>query len=491
MGGWSLEAAEAVCAGTGDREVDVLEGLQSLLGKSLLRPVEGGDGEPRFGMLGTIREYALERLEASGEAEEVRQQHARYYLALAETAEPELRGPQQVAWLARLEEEHDNLRAVLAWALERGEGETGLRLGGAVGQFWSLRGHLREGRRWLDTLLTGSGGLPPLVRTKALRQAGILASRQGDHGRARTLYEEELRLEQGLGREERIADALLRLGIVAGKQGDYGRARTLLEESRAVWRDLGEQPPGGLLLNLGKLTSLQGEAERARALYEASLTRFRDVGSREGIAISLNNLADIALVQGDYVRARALAQESLAIHGELGNKSGIAANLEGVAEVAGAQGQAASAARLWGAAEVLREAIGEPLPPSDRVRHDRDRAAVRAQLGEAAWAAAWAAGRAMPLERAIEHALAPMTPSPATPPEASAQGQVSALLSRREQEVAALIARGLTNRQIAAALIIGERTVDTHVANILRKLDLATRAQVAAWAVEQRLQTGG
>jgi predicted ATPase/Tfp pilus assembly protein PilF len=450
VGGCRREAVEAVCKLEGEIGRDVEEGLESLVDKSLLQEVMV-EGAPRFTMLETIREYALERLIESGDAELLQQQHARYFVTLAEMAEPELSGPQQTGWLERLEQEHDNLRAVLIWALEGGDATLGVRLAGALVRFWQTRGHLSEGRRWFDALLSNNNGtLPVSLRAKALNHLGWLASYQGDYPAARPILEESLALWRTLENQAGIALALNNLGNVAMYQGDSDRAKMLFEESLALRRKLGDMLGiASSLNNLGNVASDQGDYERAIALHEESLALRREHGDKWLIAVSLNNLGLIALYQGNYgrmitlleeslalfrelgdqdaaafslgnlgfaalyqnnyERAKLLFEESLAIFGEVGDKEGIANGLEGLAGVAAVQGQAERAARLWGAAEALRDAIGAPLPPADRIRYQPYLTAASTSLGRAAFAAAWAEGQVMPLEQAVAYALSEST----------------------------------------------------------------------------------
>jgi predicted ATPase/Tfp pilus assembly protein PilF len=444
VGGRTLEAIEAVCNPQGD--LDVLEGMESLVEKNLLRQEEGVGGEPRLVMLETIHEYARERLEASGEAEEVRRRHAEYFVALAEAAAPELTGPQQGAWLQRLEAEHDNLRAALAWSRQQAAWEVGLRLGGALWRFWFMHGHLSEGRRWLEVVLGGSGAAPAPARATALHGAGVLAERQGDYGRATALHAEALALRRELGDRGGIAGSLNNLGIVAHDQGDYGRATALYEEALALHRELGDTSGiASSLNNLGLVAWQQGDYGRAAALHEEALALRRELGDKSGIASSLNNLAVVAQEQGDYGRATALYEESLALMRELGdtwrialalnnlgevayeqgnygravalyaesltlcraigNKYVAASCLEGLAAVACAQGQPERGARLVGVAAALRAALSMPLAPNERAAQERTVAAARAALGEDAFAAAWAKGQTLPLEQAIAYAL--------------------------------------------------------------------------------------
>ena len=403
-GGCPLEAVEAVGRGADTPEEDALAHVAELVDKSLLR--QEHDGALRFGMLETIREYGLEQLAASGEMEEVRRRHAAHYLALAEPAAPELTGPHQAEWLARLETEHDNLRAALSWGREQAEPEIGLRLGGALWRFWEMRGHLSEGRRWLDAVLGGSGDAPASARATALSGAGTLAFRQGDYGQATALHEEALALRRELGDKRGIASSLNDLGNVACDQGDYGRARALHEEALALRRELGDMRGiASSLNNLGNVAHDQGDYGRARALHEEALALSRELGDTWGIALSLNNLGHVAREQGDYARATALYAECLTLCRDIGDKYIATFCLEGLAATVCAQGQLRRAARLFGVAAATRHQIGLPLTPIERPRYERLVAAVRTQLDEETFAAAWAAGAALSLEQAIAEAL--------------------------------------------------------------------------------------
>ena len=237
-GGATLEAIEAVCDARGDLPADVLDGVSSLLDKSLLRQEEGAGGEPRFVMLETIHEFAQEKLEESGEAEAMKRAHAEYFLALAEEAEPMLWGPEDAAWLDRLEQEHDNMRAALSWAIEHEEAELALRLGGALRWFWYMEGYYGEGRRWLEAALGKDGGAAAEARARALEGVGWLASSQGDLDRAQAAAEEGLKLstEAGLG-DVVAADLQNVLGEAARQRGDYEWAEELLRRKPGA-------PPG-------------------------------------------------------------------------------------------------------------------------------------------------------------------------------------------------------------------------------------------------------
>ncbi|MBA2450600.1 MAG: tetratricopeptide repeat protein [Chloroflexi bacterium] len=446
VGGCTLETTEAVCSAAGELEIDVLEGVASLVDKSLLRQHEEGP-ESRFLMLETIREYALEQLERSGEAAATRRRHAEYYLALAEHAAPELHRAQQVAWLDRLDREHDNLRAALGWSRQSGEGELGLRLAGALGWFWSVRGYWTEGRGWLEAALAPAGpSRRARARADALWGAGLLAWHQGERAAARAQLEESLEIWRELGDPSGVAYTLGLLGLVSWSEGDETAGRLLFEESLAIRRDVGETWGVALALgvlgrmalhqgdyaaassrleesmtirhevgdkwviaqnlnSLGDLARLGGDYERARALYEESLALSRQLRTKATIASLLHNLGYVTSVQGDQRWAAALFEEALALFRELGDTPGMAECLAGLAGVAAAEGRLERAAQLFGAAEGVLDAAGARMSATNRADYARNLATARALLDEEGFAATWAEGRAMPLEQAVTYAL--------------------------------------------------------------------------------------
>ncbi|MGH2368930.1 MAG: tetratricopeptide repeat protein, partial [Chloroflexota bacterium] len=565
VGGCTIDAGDYVSGVAGslptnleletrNPELGVLEGLEGLVDKSLLHQDEGTDDEPRFRMLETVREYALEQVAASGELDAVRQAHASYFLALAERAEPQLYSPEQGVWLNRLEAEHGNLRAILRWSLERGDAVTALRLGGTLWRFWYVHGHLSEGRRWLEEALSAQdAGRSPAnpevqtagqvklqhhqsrmaIRANALNGAGVLAHYQGDFGTAaarcgeslslyrrlgdkagtaaalhglalvsrsggdyataRAMNDEALTLLRDLGDQWRIGFMLIYTGAVAWLQADYQSARVVLEESLGIWRSLGDQwGAANSLQMLGYVTLKLGDPESAQALCEEALAIFREFGDHRGMARALLGLGATASRLGNYVAAGTWHVESLTHSEKVGDRLFTAFCLVGLAGVAVAQGQPERAARLLGAEEALREAIGAPRAPTHAPDHRRFLAAAHAALGDSAFAAAFAAGRSLSFEAAVAEAMSAGEASPAAGPgAASSEDSPAAPLTAREQEVAKLIARGLTNKQIAAELIIAEGTADRHVSNILGKLDLTSRAQVAVWAVEHAQPPAG
>ncbi len=513
VGGCRLEAAEAVCSRQTLQDLNVLEGILSLVNKSLLQQEAEADGTPRFAMLETIREYALECLVASGEMDAMRQRHAAFFLALAEEAEPKLTGPEQKQWLDRLETEHDNLRAALRWLEESRTVEAGWQLGGALWRFWSMRGYLREGRERLAALLALAGEAVPserswAARAKALKAAGTLAAEQGDYAAARARYEESLAIRRELGDKLEIANLLSNLGIVARRQGNYAHARALYEESLALRRELGDKWGIATSLNaLGLLAHYLGDNAAARGFLEESLALRRELGDAWAIANSLSSLGDVVLDQGDYATARARLEESLAINQQLGDRSAIAYVLEEFAGLAAVQGQSDRTLRLAGAAAALREAIGSPLSPIDQAQLERRLAPARQALGEATAVAMWAEGQAIPLEQAVAYTLAETAepvaavppPAPAPPPVASVtdipapapdrklRGAYPAGLTSREVEVLRLVAQGLTYTQIAERLVISPRTVNHHLTAIYSKLGVSSRHNAMRFALDHDL----
>jgi predicted ATPase/DNA-binding XRE family transcriptional regulator len=363
-GGFALEATEAVGANQETNAEDVLELLGRLVEQSLVLAQPGEDsGEVRYSMLEPVHQYGLERLELSDEAEEARQRHAEYYLALAEQTEPELWGPRQVALLDRLEEEHDNLLAALRWARETGDVEIGLRLAGSLGWFWWTRGYLEEGRRWAEEFLeeNDASGHPVggIVRAKALHGMGQLAFGKGDLARAVELFEESLALYRESGDEGGVAIVMVQLGQIARTRGEHGRALALSDEGLALSRKLGDRMGAAIALNtLGCIERQRGDAESAMARHEESLALFMELGHDRAVAYTLTNLALAALEHGEFERALALHEESLALYQRLGDKTGMALVLVNLGDAAREQGDHGRAVALYDEALGLYRELG-------------------------------------------------------------------------------------------------------------------------------------
>lgn len=495
-GGFQREAAERVAGAS-------LTALASLVAKSLVRRTEGdrpaGTLFGRYDLHEMIRQYARERLIETGEFEAACREHMRFFLDLAETAEPKLRGAEQIAWLDRLERDHDNLRAALEWSFNRAgrsgdvsietrtqPGRESLRLAGALYMFWKRRAHWSEGRDWLGRALAVTADLPCAEeRAKALDAAVLLAAEQADtqpatrlaeenlalaresgdsssiarslntqgfllwkkkeFAAARASCEEALRLFRGLGDRSGAADALHNLGHVAINQGDYQAAQSFCGEAASIYRELGDNlgltdalgdlgllayllkdyaaarthleetlarfqeaasVPGTVsaLNRLGDLARLRGDYDEAGKLYSDSVALYRDMGDKDELPSLLHNQGYVALHCGDPSRALALFEQGLAMQVETGNQAGIAECLAGIAAVVAAQGEGGRGARLFGAAEALRESLGAAIWPANQIEYDRSLAQLRALLDEATFEVAWAEGRAMPTERAIAEA---------------------------------------------------------------------------------------
>jgi predicted ATPase/class 3 adenylate cyclase len=451
VGGCTLSAAEAVVGG-GEPDpsfdaVNVVDGMASLVDKSLLRQ-EDEAGEPRFRMLETIREYALERLAVAGEAERLQYTHAGEYLAFAEEADAGLLGGgHQAEWLDRLEADHDNLRAALAWFARRGPAESGLRLAAALRRFWRARGYITEGRQWTAELLAQPAARSRgLARARALHAAGFFTSQQGEYGEARALFEESLAifrelgdprgigwalvdlgyltryegnhaaaralLEESLapltevGETEGMAAALGNLGLVARDQGDAGGAERYLEQSLALWQRLDDRVGiGWALTGLAMAARAQGRLDVAAVRTEQSLAVWQELGDRQNRANVLSTAARLARDQGEYALARARLAESLAIFEDLGDRRGLAFALEGFAGLAADEAEPLRAHCLAAAAARLRRIVGAGAPPAWRADLERSLEAASRGLDAGAVEDASARGRAMTLPEALAFAL--------------------------------------------------------------------------------------
>jgi DNA-binding CsgD family transcriptional regulator len=453
-GGWTLEASEAVGFGEDVEEGEILDLLSGLVDKSLVVAEPTAGVGVRYRMLEPVRLYALEKLKQDGEVEEVRRRQATFFLALAEEAKTAFAGPEEVGWLHRLEAEHDNLRVALSWSLGNEDGVLSLRLAAALWWFWRGRGHIREGAGWLEEALGKADHAEPITRAGALYGLGFILDTQNDSDRAQACLEEALAIYEELGDRVRVADSLGTLGWNALIRGDPGEAKAFFEESLAAgWGLENRKDTPRILSGLALIASEEGDFERSRRLYEEALALYRTLGEAVGVAWVLSQLAYTELAQS---------------------------NLEGLAGVAGALGQHLRATRLWGAAEAMRT-VSRPWSSTERMLHETLLAAARSRLDEATWEAAFSEGKAMMLEEAVEYALSVDGEADAPKPDASESSSANEppiLLTRREEEIAALMARGLTNRQIACDLSISEHTAATHVRSILKKLGLQSRAQM-------------
>ncbi|MGC4043181.1 MAG: tetratricopeptide repeat protein [Armatimonas sp.] len=425
-GGWTLEAAEAVVGFDPIEDWEVLDLLTSLADKSLILSEETpGEQATRYRMLETIRQYAAECLSGSGEVGVVQERHMDFFVVLAEEAQTYLRGPDQIAWLNRLEIEHDNLRATLensAAEITAKAMLSGLRLSGLLWYFWYIRGYVSEGREHLARALARRQAIEQAAATmdladtalveaavpRALQAAGDLAFIQVDYGVAWSLLEEALTLYREIGSKPNIAHALMNLGGVAINQGDYSVARQLLVESLALCREIGDKSwTSNALTNLSNISYYQSDYSEAWSLMEEGLALYREIDDRHGTSNALMNLGYIATYQGNYGAARRLLEEALALYREFGNKLGIAITLDCMAKVCAlGEDNARQAAMLWAAENTLRQSIGVPRTPPDQKEQEVQMAQARATLNdEVAWTAAWSEGAALSWEQAVKLAL--------------------------------------------------------------------------------------
>jgi predicted ATPase/class 3 adenylate cyclase/DNA-binding CsgD family transcriptional regulator len=577
VGGCTLEAVESLVRALEDAPSEVLDTLASLVDKSLLLQASDEEEEPRFVMLETIREYGLEMLAAQGELERTRQAHAAYFLELAEEAEPGLEGPEQIRWLKRLERDHDNLHAAIAWLLDQGDArstvEQALRLGSALRDFWNFHGHATEGLALLEQALATQASIDPSLRSKALVTAGWLANNLANYARAEALGQEALALAREQGDPRGIAVALQQLGAsvlfrdlslarahieeslaMSRALGDsfatawsayilgillFGEddaaARSLFEESLALNRAMGtplrtagvlgafaehvrKSDPAHaralleeglalvqeadhanfitayLLIALGEVTLALGEITPAASLAEEGLGLCKELGDIIGMASALLLLGDVAAAQGDYHSARARYEESLALARECTPQHPqlLADCLVRLAEVITAQGEPGWAARLCGAAEAMRAAMGLLPAPEYPDRYERVVATARLQLGEQAFTAAWTQGRTMTLEQVILAPAPPTTPGIRTIDTSSPSSRKRAPtypdgLTAREVEVLRLVAQGHSDAEVAEQLFISPRTVNSHLTAIYGKIQVSSRSAATRYAVDQHL----
>jgi predicted ATPase len=451
-GGFTLEAAEAVCAGGDIAQEDVLDLLVRLVDKSLV----AGDQEEqttRYSLLETLRQYGQERLAASGETARLREQHGRYYLKWAEAIAPALREAQQTAWLARLARDYENVRTAVQWWAQSGDTDRWLRLAGALGRFWEVRGLWSEGRALLSAALAASAQSPAdpprqAARARALQALGALAFYQQEYAPARACLEESLALYRGVADAEGAARVLLYLGWMANDSGQPTEARALVEESLTLCRQCQDRlGTAWALARLGLVGLFTAEYAAAETALHESVTLSRRLGDRWGTAWALQqltmvsvlrdadaigtaeeyqresqaiwrelgdrrNLANslgarvfILLEQGDVASARPLMQEALTIQADLRDQWGIMHALLSYSVVAAIEGQPGRALRLEAAATALHEATGATFFGPIKALGDRALARLRQVLSEQEQTVAHAEGQAMTLEQAIAYAL--------------------------------------------------------------------------------------
>jgi predicted ATPase/DNA-binding NarL/FixJ family response regulator len=528
VGGFTLEAAQGVADTAGALDMNVLDRITSLVDQNLLKQVEQNNGEPRFDLLETIREYGLEQLAGSGEAEQVHRQHAEFFLTLAEAVEPELLSAKREAGLRRLNMEIDNLRTALTWCQAEPGGEMGLRLAAALAWFAHFANHATEARTWLVMALQQADAPTP-AHAKARWGAGLMAMIQADLGAAHTELETSIALWRQIGDRHGLARALRELTFVDLCQGNVSEAYRHGEESVALGRGAGSkwdlalslhnlayaligqnhydaaqalfqesyevcqllQDPWGIsnaLAGLGYVTGYQGDYTTARSYLEEALALRGTTEDRWSIAEVLNLLGEVVQLQGDLDKARTIHGECLMLGHEIGNVAQMAASLRHLACIALTNRQDERAVRLFAAAAATYDITQGTLALTLTTTHHFQQKieTLHTLLDKEAFAANWAIGKAMTLDQAIEYALAVASPA-ILPTSAESTPPNPARLTTREVEVLRLLVQGLTYAQIADKLIVSRRTVNAHATSIYSKLGVTSRAMATRLAVEQHL----
>jgi non-specific serine/threonine protein kinase len=477
-GSFDLEAAEAVCGGS-PVPIDVFGCLSRLVDRSMVGVQDGVRGTGRYRLLESLRQYGQERLTDSGD-EHVRRRHAEYYASLAQKGSDGLVGAAQAASLAGLEFDQDNMRAALTWALGN-DRDLALHLAAALGPYWYMRGSLTEGHEWLATAIAASSTPSPTL-ARALTHAGWVAYWQGDYERSRTLAERGLAVARDLGDAIEIARAVNLLGGVFHiADEDFDAARRCYAEAYEIRSSLSDH--WGMASSLNNLALAEydaGDYETAESLMRDALAQVDALGDQRARANALDSLARIVLERGKDAEARRYHSECLALAQQLGDKVDTADALDGLARVAVAEGASERALTIAGAAHALRDRIGYETPKPWRRRLQKSIDAARADISPKVAATAWERGTRLNEQQAVLLALARAEAD-------SGDGRGGGLLTPRELEIAALVAVGLSNKQMAIRLKISERTADAHVEHIRTKLDVHTRVQIAAWFTQNGL----
>jgi len=530
-GGCTLQAAEAVCSAEDVSTGEVLDLLSRLVDKSLV-VTEVVEGKSRYYLLETIREYARGRLAASGGDRTARDRHLEYFVTWAEKAAPLLPRAAHADWLGLFDHEHDNVRAALDWSFATSDGaQAGLRLAAAAGIYWRLRGFPREGRDRLTAVLAREDAqAPTAARARALDHLAVFRFFESEYASVRALVDESIAIWEDQGSEGRLgvawgkellaeieaetgnyqaafplfeealvlfrevqdptgtADTVKMTGWTAMRAGNYDMADAYLSEGLELCRQSGDRHHvASALSGLGELAIRRGQLERAQQLLEESLEIARSIGDKWEMPIALGSLGWVALRGGDLAKASSLLAESLKIRAETNDRGGMAWCLEKLAHGSLRHGQFARATALFGAAHAIRAPVDSQMDEADRPEYEQDLSALRSALAREAFQAQWDHGHRMPVPEVIDFAL--------NEPEAPAVERRHLKeefggLTAREREVAAWIAQGRSNREIAKAMTVGVRTVETYVTRILRKLGLDSRVQIATWAIEKGLYSG-
>jgi predicted ATPase/DNA-binding CsgD family transcriptional regulator len=486
-GSFDLDAAEEVCGDATLPKESVFELVAGLVDKSVLLREEH-EGGVRYRLLDTIREYGRERLAGSGDELTWHRRHRGYYLALAERAAASWFSAEGPVWLDRMRLEHSNVRIALGFALSQpGEAEAGLRLAAVLWFGWRQMGLLSEGRRWLDRLLANATAPTP-TRAQALWVNGSLAILQGDVPEARAMLAEATTLGRRLGDESAQAYAALFSGQVALVERDMVAGVRLFEQAMTALRASGDTfGMASALIRLALAASALGDADRASRLAEEHVALCGECGAQWLAAFGHFVLAVEFWRRGNLARAVDEAREAVRTHWNNHDRIGAAEGVEVLAWVAAAQHQAERAARLLGAVGNVWRTVGAPLfgLPNLVPSHDECAARSRRILGERAFALATQSGAALGFDAVVAYALEETAAVP------TGDDRASSPLTRRELEIADLVAQGMSNKEIASTLVIAQRTAETHVEHVLTKLGFTSRAQIATWATARKAAMTG
>ena len=458
--------------------------IAALFDKSLLQPMTLDGAEPRFTMLETVREFALDRLIESDEEAATREAHAAYYLALAETAANAAERAGSGDWMRRLTAERPNLQAALDWCEQTGQTAAALQMSGALWHYWYRLGELAEGRMRLERALAAApSAADPVLRARALRGAGVLAWQSADYAASRQRLEAALAVSRAHGDRAGAAWVLNSLGCLAATLADQERAEADLSEALAIFREIDDAVGvAQLTANLGELAESASQHDLAIERLETALARWRALDDRVGAARAQVNLGHALLARGEAARAEVVLREALTTIRDNEYEQILPAALRAAAHLAARRGDGAAAARWYGAADKMRERLGVAVSAARRGAHERAVAAVREMLGKTAFATAWAAGR----DLSAAQAIAEMLDAGGTDTGDSSVLSVSGL-STRERVVLRLLAAGRSDQQIADALFITRRTASKHVSSILAKLGVPSRAAAVAVAARSDL----
>ncbi len=484
-GSFELAAVEQVCSGDGLPSAEILELLAGLVDKSIvIRDDRSQEG--RYRLLETIRHYGQDRLAETDGTTVWRRRHRDWYLRLVERAEAEWFGPDQVEWFARLRADHANIRAALEFCRSQpGESEAGLRIAAAMRAYWHSTGFLKEGRHWLDQALQRATD-PTVSRAKALWVDAWLAALEDDLDTAATRVAESQELARQLADDTLTAQVTLAAAVVANHRRDYASAVPLFEEAVSRLRTTGALSGLAISLYLLGLTSaILGDPAKAVAVSEECRAICASHGERWYQSHALWVLGIAVWQQGDARRAAALEQDSIRLKPSSYDLLGVAHCIEALAWFAAAEGRDKRAARLLGAAQAVRQEIGVSLHGFAHLTtyHDTATARARDALGEAAFQRAFSDGASLDVPQAVATALDEQE-KPEKPAPTRRANDTAPVLTRRETEVAELVAQGLSNRAIADQLVVSQRTAETHIENILVKLGFSARSQIAAWFIE-------